>query len=145
MCRHMNSKTTLPNKNTQVCLVCGKGCHEKCGLCDKVLHYTNIQPGMTAPCFMQYHNTSYFGLARDDWKITGAQKKHFTLPDEDLVQQHAESMRELKAKAVAEAAHKLNNSTVTLADSNPGNNDSEHASSTSEEGTMQGVSRSEPV
>jgi hypothetical protein len=59
-------------------------------------------------------------------------------------QQHAESMRELKAKALAEAANKLNNSTATLADSNPGNNDSEHASS-SQEGTMQGVSRSAPV
>jgi hypothetical protein len=78
---------------------------------------------------MQYHNTSYFGLARDDWKITGAQKKQFMLPDEDLLQPHTEAIRELKAKAVAEVAHKLvNNSTVTLADSNPGNNDSsEHA------------------
>jgi hypothetical protein len=62
------------------------------------------------------------------------------------LQQHTEAIWELKAKAVAEVAHKLNNSTVTLADSNPGNNaSSEHASSTSEEGTMQGVSRSEPV
>jgi hypothetical protein len=61
----------------------------------------------------------FFGLARDDWKITGAKKKQFTLPDEGLLQRHAEAIRELQAKAAAE---KLNSSNATpVSSSNPSN------------------------
>jgi hypothetical protein len=144
LCEHINTKATLPKKNTRVCFVCGNGCHEMCAMCDKVLHYSFTQPGMKVPCFFAYHNSAFFGLARDDWKITGAKKKQYTLPDEDRLQQHAEAMRQLEAKANAKRAQKHNNSNASLADSNSGNNNNEQQQSP-QEAVLQGVSESAAI
>jgi hypothetical protein len=99
---------------------------------------------MKVPCFFAYHNSAFFGLIRDDWKITGAKKKQYTLPDEERLQQHAEAMRQLEAKANAKRAQKHNNSNASLADSNSGNNNNDQQQSP-QEGVLQGVSESAAI
>jgi hypothetical protein len=119
LCVHIQHKGTLPGTNKQVCVVCGKACHEICGICKVALHYTNTSPGWHVPCYFQYHNTSFFGLARDDWKMAGSKKTEFTIPDDATLAGHAEAMKELHEKAF----HKPNKTHSKLADSSSSNND----------------------
>jgi hypothetical protein len=121
LCVHIQHKGTLPGHNKQVCVcvACGKVCHEICGICNVALHYTNTSPGWEVPCYFQYHNTSFFGLARSDWKIAGVKKSKLTIPDDTTLAGHAKAMKELHEKA----SSKLNKTHSKLADSSSSNND----------------------
>jgi hypothetical protein len=119
LCLHIQNKDTYPGNNSRLCVVCGHDCHEKCGICDVALHYTNTTIGCRVPCYFQYHNTSFFGLARSDWRMSGIKKSKFTIPDEATLVRHAKAMKELHEKAV----NKPNNTPTTLDDSRSSNND----------------------
>jgi hypothetical protein len=100
LCVHIQNKGTLPGSNSRLCVVCGNDCHEVCRICDVALHYTNTSPGWQVPCYFHYHNTSFFGLARSDWKMVGVKKSKFTIPDEATLAMHAKAMKELHAKTI---------------------------------------------
>jgi hypothetical protein len=119
LCVHLQHKGTLPGNNSQKCVVCGKDCHEICGICDVTVHYTNTSPGWQVPRFFQYHNTSFFGLARSDFKMAGVKRSKFTIPDEQTLACHAKDMKELHAKAIT----KPNKTPSKLADSSSSDND----------------------
>jgi hypothetical protein len=65
------------------------------------VHYTNTSPGWQVPFFFQYHNTSFFGLARSDFTIAGVKRSKFTIPeDEHTLASHSKAMKELHAKVI---------------------------------------------
>jgi hypothetical protein len=65
------------------------------------------------------HNTSFFGLCKEDWRITPFKKGKFTISADDTIARHAECMKELHAEAV----NKPNNTPSKVTDSNSSNND----------------------
>jgi len=71
---------------------------------------------MTVPCFFQYHNTSYFGLAKSDCQLVG-------LPTEDTQKQHADQLQQLHKKALEKDLRKPNNSATNLANSSSSSED----------------------
>jgi hypothetical protein len=113
LCVHLQHKGTLPGNNSRTCVVCGKDCHEICGICNVAVHYTNTSPGWQFPCFFQYHNTSFFRLARSDFKIAGVKRSKFTIPVEHTLASHSKAMKELHAKVIT----KPNKTPSKLADS----------------------------
>jgi hypothetical protein len=99
-CSHVESIIQLPLQNKRVCVVCGNTTRYACGLCDKALHYpsfTSKSDGKTIPCFLNYHNTNYFGLAMEDHKLVGKKRKQFLLPTHDRIHEHAVAMQRLRA------------------------------------------------
>jgi hypothetical protein len=119
LCNHIQARGTFDRHNKQCCVVCGHLTQEKCSKCNVPLHYTNTTNGGKVPCFFQYHNTSFFGLCKEDWRITPFKKGSFTIPDEDTVAKHAEVMKELHAEAV----NRSNYTPPEVTDSNSSNND----------------------
>lgn len=113
---HVESVGRLPGHNSRVCSVCGHPTYEQCGVCQKALHYHKKRDGMSVPCFIQYHNTSFFGLAKDDAYMIGNLKGKYCLPTDESRKQHAAIMRELHQKALATQHTRRNNSTPRLAD-----------------------------
>jgi hypothetical protein len=126
LCDHIKAKTTFKGHNTQCCVVCRHSTHEKCSICGVPLHYTNTTNDWKVPCFFQYHNTSFFGLCKDDWRITPFKKGKFTIPADDTIARHAECMKELHAEAVNKpnnTPNKPNNTPSEVTDSNSSNID----------------------
>lgn len=119
---HLESIRRLPGHNAKVCAVCGKKAYEECKLCAKPLHYKNTQDGMNVPCFFQYHNTSFFGLAKDDSCMVGSARGKFSLPTDDARKQHAEHLKELHNKTLQQTPVNLNNRATEMADSTNGDN-----------------------
>jgi hypothetical protein len=63
---------------------------EKCGICGVPLHNTNTTNDWKVPCFFPYHNTSFFGLCKEDWRQDyPIQKGKFTIPADDAIARHA--------------------------------------------------------
>ena len=102
---HMESVHQIPNRNSKMCVVCGKDCYHVCTKCvgeDGRQGVTmHAAPNLTGkkgadgvPCYMHYHNTSFYGLACSDYKLTGlSAKKDWKSP---TVHQRAEHRRKIR-------------------------------------------------
>ena len=76
--KHLKSVRTNPNRNSKVCVACGKDCYHCCFECvgpdGKKGVAMHVRPCSKKgkdgeiPCFYHYHDTNSFGLARNDWK-----------------------------------------------------------------------------
>ena len=79
---HRDSVARYPGNNGRVCVVCGNKTAKYCGKCSKPMHMhqpDNAEDTKTS-CFIHYHNTGFFGLARDDCHITKKSKKQWAFP-----------------------------------------------------------------
>lgn len=100
---HMESIGRLPGNNARVCVVCGVDTCNICKLCDKPMHFSALPKDstMTVPCFYQYHNTCFYGLAKDDIKLMGVRKKDFKTPNDKYRKRHSFEMVQLHTQAIA--------------------------------------------
>jgi hypothetical protein len=102
---HYDILVHLPNKNKQVCSLCGILCCHCCTKCNKAIHHPSTTNDKAKhPCFIQWHNTMCFGLAEDDFKLIGSKKKDFEQPSAEKVLMHAVAMRRMKAELLRETA-----------------------------------------
>jgi hypothetical protein len=102
---HVNSAQTAM-KRPKVCHVCGEPAYSKCGLCDVALHYfprTGANTG--AECFLQYHNTSFFGLGYQDASIVNKRKQDWEKPTKAATRGNATYIRGLAKEPADEAAN----------------------------------------
>ena len=121
---HYESLQHLPNKNKKVCSLCGILCQHICGKCGKAMHH----PGTTNekvkhPCFIQWHNTMFFGLAKDDFRFVGSKKKDYDQPSAEKVVIHSVAMKRMKAEAIS--AHG-NDAVTPLRNKNNNNNNNKN-------------------
>ena len=82
---HMSSIRPIPHRNSKVCVVCGKDCYHVCTKCigedGKAGVAMHAAPNLRGvgetgiPCYLHYHNTSFFGLARSDYRMAGISNK----------------------------------------------------------------------
>jgi hypothetical protein len=98
--QHVDSVVPLPNGSKRVCAVCGVKCKYLCGNCKVPIHFYDYNPkeqgAKTVHCFLQYHNTAYYGLAKADRTLVGVKRKDFTVPDEQRINEHSEAMLRLR-------------------------------------------------
>jgi hypothetical protein len=98
---HYHSLQRLPNGNKKVCSVCGVLCQHLCGKCGKAVHHPKTtNDKVKHPCFMQWHNTMFFGLAKDDFKLVGAKKKDYEQPSDERVLLHSVAMQRMRAETL---------------------------------------------
>ena len=100
---HMKHIERIPNRNSKVCVVCGRDCYQYCMKCigpdgkaGVALHADlklGSDPEEKVPCFYQYHNTFDFGLARNDHKIVGLRRKDWKEPSKDEISEHRNKIR----------------------------------------------------
>ena len=102
---HYHSLTKFPGDNTRVCAVCGKRSTYYCSLCGATVHHPTVaRDEIKGPCFIQWHNTMFLGLARDDYKLVGITQKSFVQPTEERQKQHAIAMKAMLVKEKAPLA-----------------------------------------
>lgn len=120
-CEHVASMRRMAGENSRQCQVCGKNTYEICGKCNKALHYSNKQGGMTVPCFLAYHNTSFFGLSREDSPLVGRSKKQYKLPEKLIQDRHAEGMKNLHELASADLTSRPSSALAQATHTSTGN------------------------
>ena len=100
---HLSSIKPTRNRNPKICVVCGKPSYNLCMKCvgpdgksGVALHAaptTGNRKADHVSCFFHYHNTSYFGLAREDYHMHGIAKKDWSPTDEDKQRDHYKEIR----------------------------------------------------
>ena len=99
---HLSSIRQIPNRNSKVCAVCGKDCHHVCMKCVgadgkagvamhsflKLTGEAGEDTTKRVPCYFQYHNTSFFGLARSDYRLGKKKKKDWVAPTQEEVNEN---------------------------------------------------------
>ena len=91
---HIESVKRFPGTNGRVCVVCGARTAKCCGKCDKAMHMSppdDVDSKVT--CFMHYHNTGFFGLARDDCRMVRRKQKDWSFPSIDERKANSREMK----------------------------------------------------
>ena len=78
--RHIKSiETGL--KHPKACRVCGDDCYSICAVCGVPLHFIPSKgKNIGKMCFFYYHDDCFFGLAREDSKISNVKKSDWAYP-----------------------------------------------------------------
>ena len=104
-CEHVESIQRIPNRNSKCCVVCGKDTYWVCMKCrgpdgnrGVAMHATTSEEtGRSIPCMFHHHNESFFGLARNDYKLTGIKhKKDWSFPTADERRLHHHKIKRAK-------------------------------------------------
>ncbi|CAB9498492.1 expressed unknown protein [Seminavis robusta] len=69
----------LPNQRSKICAVFGDNCSHICVKCNRAMHFNEVQKRKnkdrvvddSITCFVRWHDTSFFGLAKEDWELRG--------------------------------------------------------------------------
>jgi len=78
--RHMKSLETAL-KHPKQCRVCGLDAYSICGLCKAPLHFLPTKgKNCGRTCFFDYHDDCFFGLAREDAKVSDFKKADWVYP-----------------------------------------------------------------
>lgn len=119
--QHYAATQNMPNKKKLNCHFCGKPTYQFCNICKKPLHklpQKDVGDGKI-PCFLHYHNTAAFGLARDDWHVTGKKLKDWSYPS---IEEHVENETQVRRMIDELTARTLNNNMPQLGNRLDGNN-----------------------
>ena len=83
-------------KHPKVCVICGGSAYSMCTICGVYLHF-NPKKGEHAGkmCFHDYHDDSYFGLARCDHKITDNKKSEWSIPSRAKERENEKKMNDI--------------------------------------------------
>ena len=104
---HIDSVKPIPNGGGKICVVCGEKCYFICAECvgpDGKLGVSmhrnakkeGINAGSKISCFYHYHNTAFFGLAKNDHKLVGIiRKKDWKFPTETTMASHRREIQRL--------------------------------------------------
>jgi len=96
---HIEHCVPIPNKGHKVCVVCGEMAYHVCMECvgpdgnkGVALHVKaggkHTANKTSTPCFFHYHNTSFFGLAKNDHCLIGKRKRDYSFPTEEEMIEH---------------------------------------------------------
>ena len=118
---HMSSIRPVPNRNSKVCVVCGKDAYHVCTKCigedgkpGVAMHAAPNLRGVGeygVPCYMHYHNTSFFGLARADYRLAGhSNKAKWVKATPAKKQQHYKHVKGVLEPVNLRVASRINNS-----------------------------------
>ena len=99
---HLSDVRAIPNRNSKVCVVCGKDCYHICMKCrgpdgkSGVAMHCGKSHGddSRVPCFYYYHNTQFFGLAKNDFQLAGIKRKRDWTPSNKL--RHCDHSKQIK-------------------------------------------------
>ena len=127
---HMSSIHPIPNRNSKVCVVCGKYCYHVCMKCTGpdgkkgvAIHASPNLSGVGesgVPCYIHYHNTNFFGLARTDYKLTGAtSKKDWKSANKTTKEEHYRKIRRVLEPSLS---NRSTPSSITTGSSNSNRN-----------------------
>lgn len=109
---HVDSVEALPNKASKICVVCGDRCYFVCnagigpdGKKGVAMHRFPKKDGINVGnrcCFYHHHNTSFFGLGKNEHKLVGIKrKKEWTFPTREKLSDHREEVLNLLQPKVA--------------------------------------------
>ena len=93
---HQESVKRFPGNNGRVCFVCGGRTSKSCTKCGVALHLLPPEGKQTKiSCFMLYHNTGFFGLARQDCGIVRRRRRDWEFPSQEEMQLNSQQMRQI--------------------------------------------------
>ena len=114
--KHSESIKRYPGHNQRVCVVCGKQTAKHCSKCDKAMHLNPPDGSDTnASCFMLWHDTGFFGLARDDCRIVQKRQRDWSFPSQEQRTLNTKEMKQVHK----EAASRENNSAINADNGTP--------------------------
>ena len=109
---HLRSIKVIPNKSKKKCVVCGLNAYHVCMKCigpdgkQGVAMHRGVKDGTedTVPCAIHHHNTSFFGLAKNDHKLVvgGKRKKDWQFPSAEEITNHAQEVKRVLQPACAQ-------------------------------------------
>jgi len=127
---HERSIVALKGKSHHVCHCCGHPAYHICTACpgNPALHIRATK-GRPNSCFLHYHNTSSFGLWKEDFKVAGNKKKDWHYPtgteldqsSKDMMRLHIAVQKESTAASTETIASEL--TSVAAAENDPTWND----------------------
>ena len=103
---HLASMAPIPTNKARVCAWCGEKAYTMCGVCKDekgnciALHFNAKRgPAKNLRCFIDYHNDSKFGLAKNDaTRLLGQTKSHWTMPTSAEVKSNTQHIKHLNEK-----------------------------------------------
>jgi len=97
---HQESVKRFPGHNQKVCVVCGVNSSKHCGKCGKAMHIDHgpKETDSNVSCFVHYHDTGFFGLARDDCQIVKRKQKDWTFPSQQQRKINTQQMKIIHKK-----------------------------------------------
>ena len=98
MLQYHDSKMTRTGRERK-CVVCGENCVACCTACTDrpYMHWQVVRgPNKGRQCFLEYHNSSHFGLCRDDSKLFGIAKNKWCEPTAEQLRKNRRHMISLQ-------------------------------------------------
>ena len=96
--KHIKSVETAL-KHPKSCKVCGGDAYSICGVCNVPLHFIPTKGKHTGKiCFFDYHDDSFFGLARDDSKLSNAKKSDWAYPTVSKKKENLKKWNDIQKK-----------------------------------------------
>lgn len=105
LCDHYRSIKPIPNKGRKVCVVCGDNAYHLCMECrgpdgklGVALHpfVKKEAPEDSCPCFLHHHNTSFYGLSKNDHRLNQNKRKaDWSFPTSSDRRRHAKEVRRI--------------------------------------------------
>ena len=94
--KHIKSvETSL--KHPKACKVCGGDAYSVCNVCGVPLHFIPTKGKHAGKmCFFDYHDDAFFGLARDDTKLSNAKKSDWAYPSMSKRKENAKKWKEVE-------------------------------------------------
>ena len=84
-------------KHPKACRVCGGDAYSICKVCGVPLHFIPSKgQHIGKMCFFDYHNDCFFGLAREDTKLTKAKKSDWVYPTVSKIRENAKKWKDRK-------------------------------------------------
>jgi len=94
--KHSEFIKRYPGHNQRVCVVCGKATVKYCSKCDKAMHLNPAEGSDSkASCFMLWHDTGFFGLAREDSKVIKKRQRDWSFPTQQQRSRNTAEMKQL--------------------------------------------------
>jgi len=95
--KHLKSvETSL--KHPKTCRVCGGDAYSICGLCGVPLHFMPSKgKNANKTCFIDYHDDCFFGLAREDNKVSNTKKSDWVYPTVAKKKENSKRWRNLES------------------------------------------------
>jgi len=92
---HQESVKRFPGHNQKVCVVCGVTTSKCCSKCNKAMHVNHgpKDTDLNVSCFLHFHDTGFFGLARDDCRIAKRKQKEWSFPSQQQRKLNTQQMK----------------------------------------------------
>jgi len=94
--KHIKSVETAL-KHPKACKVCGGDAYSVCNICGVPLHFIPTKGKHAGKmCFFDYHDDAFFGLAREDSKLSNAKKSEWAYPSISRKKENAKRWKDIE-------------------------------------------------